>query len=183
MKGKSMIKNKDVQYWMGLNYTVILKRKNGFYYSYIPELSLIAKGKDVNEAYKNLEKDKEDYFKKMIEFDDQEAIKEPLGLRARNKLLEELGMFFARTFIIGFIITFFVLGSLPFVNDVLISSRLNRIPSQMKLMADLFAEKLDTMSPKDREQLRQKIRKINLELRPFLDELKAPAEDKNAGKH
>ncbi len=177
-----MIKNKDLQYFTNLNYMVILKRKGESYYSFIPELSLIVKGKDVNEAYKNLENEKEVYFKKMIESDNQEMIKEPLPLKVRNKLLEELGMFFAKTFIVALIIAVFVLGSLPFVNDVLITSRLNRIPSQIKAMADLFADKLDTMSPKDREQLKQKLRKINLELRPFLDELKAPAEVKNAGK-
>jgi hypothetical protein len=161
---------KNLDYFMNLNYMVILERKKGLYYSFIPELSLIAKGKDVNEAYKNLENEKEAYFKKMIEADNQEMIKEPLPLKVRNKLLEELGMYFAKTFISVLIITVFVLGSLPFVNDVLISSRFNRIPSQIMAMAELFADKLDTMSPKVREQLRQKLRKINLELRPFLDE-------------
>ena len=91
-------------------------------------------------------------------------------------------MFFAKTFIGTLIIAVFVLGSLPFVNDVFISQRVNRIPSKLKEAAELFAYKLETMSPDKKEELRQKLRKINLELRPFLDELKAPGEEKNAGK-
>ncbi len=176
-----MIKNKDLQYFKNLNYTVILKRKGGFYYCFIPELSLIAQGKDVNEACKNLENEKEHYFKNMIESDNQDMVQEPLPLRARNKLLGELGMFFAKTFSVVSITTVFVLASLPFVNDVFVN-RLTRIPSQIKIGVIKFADKLENMSDKDKEELRLKIRKIRQEVQPFLDELKAPAEDKNASK-
>jgi len=178
-----MNKNKDLQYFMKLNYTVILKRKGAFYYCFIPELSLITDGKDANEAYKGLEHEKEVYFKRMIESGNQEMIKEPLALKARNKLFEELALFFAKIFITVSIIAFFVLGSLPFINDVFISSRLNRIPSQIKSMAELLADKLDSMSEKDKVQIKLKIRKINHELRPFLDELNRPSENNNAGKY
>ncbi len=176
-----MTKARDLQYFMKINYTVILRRKGDLYYSFIPELSLIAEGKDANEACKKLENEKEVYFKRMIESGNQEMIKEPLPLRARNKLLEELGMFFAKTFIAGALITVFVLGSLPFVDDVLIGRRLNQIPTKIRVAAEHYVDKLAAMSPEDREQTRQKLRKIIQEIRPFLDELKTPPEGKSAG--
>ena len=52
-----MNQQKDLKYFMKLNYNVILKRKDSYYYLFIPELSIIVEDKDLDIAYKKLEEE------------------------------------------------------------------------------------------------------------------------------
>lgn len=72
-----MAEQKDLGYFMKLNYNVTLTKNRGFYYLFIPELSLIAEGETLKESYEKLEQEKTAYFKRIIELNAQDAVREP----------------------------------------------------------------------------------------------------------
>lgn len=173
-----MNKQKDLQYFMKLNYTVILKKTNNFYYLFIPELSLIAEGKDLKETYEKLEKEKELYFRRAIEMNEQDSIKEPTFILLRKKIFADLFMFFTKTAIISVIIAILLVGTLPIFGS-LINSSINAIPGQTKLFVLKYADRLTTIPQDQKDEVRIKLRKIVQELKPFADEVKVLFEDKS----
>lgn len=173
-----MDKQKDLQYFMTLNYTVILKRMNNFYYLFIPELSLIAEGESLNETYEKLEKEKELYFRKAIEMHVEDSIKEPAPILLRQKILTDLFMFFTKTAIISVIVAIMLVGTLPIFGS-LINGSINAIPRQTKSLVLEFSDKLSNMPQDKKDEIVLKLRKIVQEIKPFTDEVKVLFEDKS----
>lgn len=169
---------KDLQYFMKLNYTVILKKTNNFYYLFIPELSLIAEGESLKETYEKLEKEKESYFRRAIEMNVEDSIKEPTSISLRKKISIDLFMFFTKTAIISLIIAILLVGTLPIFGS-LINSSINAIPGQTKSLVLKFSDKLSNMPQDKKDEIMLKLRKIVQEIKPFTDEVKVLFEDKS----
>lgn len=64
-------------------YRIFFKEKNDLFYFYIPALGICAKAKTLEEAYQNFLKEKEHYFKEVIEL--EEEIIPPVSSHATEK--------------------------------------------------------------------------------------------------
>ena len=169
-----MSKSKDREYFSRLNYNAILKKVNDNYYLFISELSLVAEGKSVNEAYENLDKMKRSYFTKMIDIGAEDTIREPVTVQFRKKIFTDLLMFFIKASIVTFLV---IILSLPLVMiiDQLPMRTVNRcinIPKAVNY-------KIKNMSQDEKEKMRMKLRDAMQNMKPFVDEIKVLWEDKN----
>jgi len=165
---------KDLAYFSKLKYNTILKTKNSVFYLFIPELSIIVEGKDLNDAYIKLENEKKEYFEKIIELNAQDTVKEPVGIVLRKKIILDLLSFFGKATIILiclFGIYFFILKSLP-----VITNSVSQIPKKTHHyiigLSNNFFGGLDRLSDEDRENLRKKIHLRFKQIKPFVDEIK-----------
>jgi len=176
-----MNKQKDLTYYKKLNYDIILKKINDDYYLFIPELSLIVEEKSLSEAYEKLEKEKEKFFKKIIELNAIDTVREPAPVMFRKKLFTDLAMFFTKTLIIISICSAAFIGTLPFVN-AFVANRISGIPGDAikGLVTNLSYRlnyKLNNMTREDKEKMRLELRKTIKEIKPFVDEIKVLFKD------
>ena len=163
-----MDKLKDLEFFMKLNYNIILNKKSDFYYLFIPELSLIVEDKTLAGAYEKLDNKKEKYFKRVIELDAQGTVKEPVAIVLRKRLFMDLISFFSKSIIILiclFVIFSFMLGSLPDISKKIGYS------FAKQLSTEIFT-KLDNITIEDKEKIRLKIRKSLQQIKPFVDEFR-----------
>ena len=72
---------------MNLNYEIILKKKDNLYCLIVPELSLVVTDENLESCYEKLGEEKEAYFKKIIELDASEKIKEPSEKKEQKQLI------------------------------------------------------------------------------------------------
>ena len=173
-----MNQQKDLEYFMKLNYNVILKRKDSYYYLFIPELSIIVENEDLDEAYKKLEKDKVLYFKKVIKLDAQDTVKEPMHLVERGKLFSDLSAFFIKVCLITFVFLITIFASLPFV-DSFVVHRISQLPvTLIREIPNKIFNKIENMSVEKKEQRILELRKMVQQLKPFIDEVHILFDDK-----
>ena len=170
-----MTKREDLNHFMHLNYSVILKKVKDSYFLLIPELSMIVEDEDLSKAYEILEREKEAYFNKIIILNEQDAVKEPAENLVKKRLWPDLTRFFLKTVIIA-VVSFLVLAcSQPFF-DVFVSKRLSQLPSAVSPMLMGLSEKayskLDSMPPEKQKELRLKLGRLIQQIKPFTDEIK-----------
>jgi hypothetical protein len=170
-----MNKQKDLEYFLKLNYSVILRKENGFYYLFIPDLSIIVEDRDLGMAYTKLEKEKEAYFRRIIEMDAQDTIKEPASVLLRRKIPLDLFMFFIKTLIIAVTFTVVIIASQPvldsFISHELLTLRLKAKTFMLEFPAKVDS-KLKSLTPEQKEAFRLQLRSMVGELRPFVSELR-----------
>lgn len=174
-----MNKQRDLDYFMQLDYDVILKRKGGVYYLFIPELSLIVKGKNLNETYEELEKEKKKYFEKAIEIDGdkKEIVKEPKNVIIKENLFTNLIPFFIKT---AFVVAVFGVLSYIFVGklSILASQSLDHVVAQSLEEINRQNLKLNRMNESDKEYLQLQIRNKVQQIKPFIDEIRVLWDEK-----
>jgi len=159
---------------MKLNYNVILTKRSGSYYLFIPEISLVVEGKTLTDAYDKLDNEKEEYFKRIIALNAQDTVKEPAPIVLRKKLFNNLILFFSKALIVLiciFIIFSFMLKSLPIITEA-ISQVPRATYSFGRELSTKFFVGLDNLSVEDREKIRKKIRLRVKQIKPFVDELR-----------
>jgi len=86
---------KDLEYFKNLKYNTVVRKNNGKFLLYIPELSLLEENKNIDKAYEKLVAAKEKYFQKMIEMEIKDEIVEP-ALFGRKRLETGLIPFFIK---------------------------------------------------------------------------------------
>ncbi|MFH1777634.1 MAG: hypothetical protein ABH952_08785, partial [Candidatus Omnitrophota bacterium] len=137
-------------------------------------------GEDLNKTYEKIEKEKIEYFKKMIAMNAQDTIKEPTPMAIKNKLFNELLIFFIKTAVITFMIFILIIASQPVVDSSL-NSGLNVIFHKGKSAVTQFtaklSSKLSSLPQADKEKMKTELRKLVQEIKPFTDELKILFED------
>ncbi len=177
-----MVKEEKLDYFMKINYDMILRKKDGEYCVYIPELAIIACGKSLDEAYEKLIKEKEEYFNNIINLNLEETVNEPASVKLRKK--QYYGIFdFLIKKAVSFIlfIVIFILLFLPVLSsfDKFISNKLKINLSSETIMKaiDKVDHKLANMSEKDQDEIKIKLRRIANKLKPMADELKKIIED------
>jgi len=172
------MKGKNLDYFMGLKYGVVMKKVGDDYCAFIPELSLFAEGKSASEAYEKLEMEKTAYFKRVLLIDAGDIVAEPLAVRIKHRFLEDLLLFGFKTLIAGIVFGIILSLFLP-VLDVFVSTRISQVKSLMN-MGNIIREvdnKLANMSEKDQEKIRTKIRRMAEKLKPMVSEIKVMFED------
>ena len=59
-------KKKDLDYYMSLQYEVILKKRKRGFALYIPELAIVEEDENLQKAYEKLKSEKNNYFKNYV---------------------------------------------------------------------------------------------------------------------
>ncbi len=188
-KGENdMDQQKDLEYYMNLNYEVIIKMKNERYYLIVEELSIIVEGDTLNEAYEKIHKEKEQYFKKAIESDALHLVKEPQYLVKKEKLFRDLPQFFAKVLIITVIFAFManvvvgsIIGKLSFNMGELATNSINQIALNSLKQLRILNHRFNTTSESRKEEIRLRLRQKVRQMKPFIDELRVLLEEDGTG--
>lgn len=173
---------KDLDYFVGLGYDVVVRKKNDNFCLLIPELTVMAYGKSVSEAYENLVKEKEKYFRNIVEFDLEETVKMPVAMTIRPEHSHEIAQFIKKALIIFVLIVIFFTGlTIPVLSSV--QNIINRTAASIPENVVKLESKLANMNDKEKEEVRMKIRNAVTNLKPFTDEFRVLFEDdEKAGK-
>ena len=160
------MKQEGLEHYMGQQYYVILMKKNNKFYLHVPELSLIAEDERLDEAYKKLEKEKEEYFRKTIEMNMQDEIPLPAGtnIKIKKNLLSNFSPFIIKAsviFLIGFIFLNLTAAIIKFT-----AYEIKSIPYQI-------INKMNAMPDEEIERKRLLVRQALEKLKPFVEEFKA----------
>lgn|SRR3989338_6031206 len=159
-------RQEGLDYYMGQRYYVVLIKKNNKFYLHVPELSLIVEDERLDEAYKKLENEKEEYFRKTIEMNMQDEIPLPVGtsIKIKKNLLSNFSPFIIKAsviFIIGFIFLNLTAAIIKFT-----AYEIKGIPYEI-------INKMNAMPDKEIERKRLLIRQALEKLKPFVEEFKA----------
>ena len=171
------MKERNLAYFMGLRYDVLLKKVKDTYCAFIPELSLFVEGKSASEAYENLEQKKTQYFKRVLAVDAQDTVIEPLVVTRRKRWKEDLILFGGKTLIVGVIFGIILSVLFPSI-DAFINSRINPVKIG-GVMIRQVNKKLSGMSESEQENIRIQVRGILQKIKPFVDEVRMVFDDKN----
>lgn len=166
---------------MALDYDVVMRRKKDDFCMYIPELSIIASGKDVGEAFQNLVSEKERYLRSLLEFDLQDTIPEPAIVNIRQKQYQELRLFAFKTLIFLILSTLVLVGLfLPIYTSF--QRTIITLPDKAATgVLTRIEGKLNAMTDKDREDMRLRVKKVVNGLKPYSDEIKVLFQDEKKG--
>jgi len=184
------VKERDLDYFMGLKYDVLMKKVNDGYCAFIPELSLFAEGKSASDAFEKIEQEKEQYFKRVLAVDAGDTVSEPLAVTRRKRFKEDILLFGAKTLVVGVIFGIIVSVLLPSI-DIFVSTRINRINQMinqidpvkyMEITVGKVDKRISSMSEKEREDTRIKLRKMVQKIKPFADEVRILFDGKNESK-
>ena len=178
------MKERDLDYFMGLDYTALMKKVNDGYCAFIPELSLFAEGQTAAEAYEKLERDKLEYFKRVLKVDAAGTVREPLATSVRRRFLDDLLLFGAKAIIVGVIFGIGLLILVPSI-DVFVNTRASRVApllaagmvDQIAGMVEQFDVRVSHMSEAQLVETKNKLRQAVLRMKPLTDELKILFED------
>jgi hypothetical protein len=176
IKDKDMQK-KDLNYFMGLNYDVIMRRVDDNYCAFIPELSLFVEDPSASDVFEKLEKEKAQYFKRAVAVDAGDTVREPLAVTIRNRFKEDILLFSAKTLAVGAIFGIIMMILLRSI-DVFVSTRINPIKI-MGVMITQIDDKLNSSSEKKQEAWRSKLRGMVQKIKPLVDEVRILFDDKN----
>jgi hypothetical protein len=169
-----MNKKKDLEYFLKLNYSVIFIKENDFYCLFIPDLYIIVDDRDLGGAYTKLEKEKETYFRRIIEMNAQDTIKEPTPVLLRKKISLDLIMFSIKTLIIAITFAVVIIASQPildsFISHELMTLRLKAKTLMLQLPAKVDS-KLKSLTPEQKQAFRLQLKSMVQEVKPFVNEL------------
>lgn len=166
---------KDLEYYKKLYYDVILKKKGGRFVLFIPELCCMGEDVSLGKAYEKLEMEKEKYFKEMIESDSQSYIKEPEAMRLKkSNLFSNLAPFTIKLAIIVFVS---IIGMQIAVAKI--KSLDHNLSKKLHSAVTDLNNKLKSMPPEKKEEIRMELRETVKNIKPFVDEIKVLLEDKH----
>lgn len=190
-----MNEQKDLEYYMSLQYNATLKRVDDSYFFIIPELQIFSKGKTVNEAFEKLEQDKENYFKKIIELDEHDIVNVPKSfVPKRKEMFGDIVPFIVKVLsvtvilLLAFIIalpftvkktTNMVAENLPLIISRSISSGTNQGIYQLDTRIERHVQKYKNLSDEEKERIRNNIRDYIQQVKPLFDEMKFLWEEEN----
>ena len=113
-----MRKNK-LEYLNSLKYKIQVTEKNGKFYLYIPELSIVEENENLEQAYTNLIKKKEKLFKIFVENEFEKNLNLPNNSNEKQLFFKKMLKFTTKTIIVFTIASFFFLfGSGLLVNKI-----------------------------------------------------------------
>jgi hypothetical protein len=170
----------EIQTFLNKPYSPLLLKRDGKFYLYQNELSLIVEHENLAATYELLEKEKRSYFEKMIRLGLTNSIPEPAPLSAKNKVFAELGIFFTKTVVAGLAAVLILLFFIPAFSALVrheIKSIANLNPYGMPFqdlaisLPKQLNEKMGNIAPQKLAEIKKELRGTVQNLKPFLDEL------------
>jgi hypothetical protein len=172
-----------------LDYTPILRARDGSYCFFIPELNILAEGPSIQEAYDLLETRKEEYFEKVKYYRLENAVEEPVPLRIGKLLSHDLSIFFLKTLIIALVLFLLTLAFLPVFSSIVhheisaIGKSVNKVSAHAVLnMPGRINEALTQMSDEDKKALVGEWTRLSLNMRQIADQTGRSLDDQKQRK-
>lgn len=187
-------KKKDIDYFMGLDFAVILKNIGNRYYLLIPELSITADGDELGEAYQKLNNNKKKYFENIIMLNAIDTVAEPVSTTLRSRFIGDWLNFLLKILSIAIIFAVVII-SIQLPLTAFMNNRINEIEYNMNRwihkaetrvlgipgkIIRVSAERLKSMPNKEKEELRLQLKQLVEELKPFLNEINLIYNEKNS---
>ncbi len=96
------------------SWTIQISKRNGSTIAYCPELKIIGKGRSSQEAVADLEAKQQKYFNEMTENGLADQIPSPQAIRRRKKTARQLGLFWAKHFVLAlfYAVVFIAVGKI-----------------------------------------------------------------------
>lgn len=182
MKRKTFMEEKeDLQYFMSLEYNAILRSTNNRHYLYIPELSVLAEGQTIEETYGNLEREKESYFRRMIDLGFQKEIGRPLSVKIRKTFGKDLSFFLikiaAATICLIVVLNFLFIRAERFIETNSMDKIIGR-SWKVETLVSIVNQKLSEIPEDGKERIRMQLKNIAEQIKPDVDEIMTVWEEK-----
>ncbi|MFC1509186.1 hypothetical protein ACFL60_05820 [Candidatus Omnitrophota bacterium] len=184
-----MKKERNLEYYMNLEYTFLLKKKRDSFVFFIPELQIFSEAKTINEAYENLDEEKEKYFQKILEFEAHDIVKKPISHPLVKSIFSETVSYIADiikpTLKIStalFIITLLGYVLIMPLTNKFINVNMSKIAYSGMLQVAKIMKIHISMSDELKESKIENLRKYIQEIKPFVDEIKVLWEEEENGK-
>lgn len=155
-----MNEEKDLGYYKNLKYDVVLKKKGDFFVLFIPELACVTEDESLEKAYEKLELEKEKIFKKLIELNAQDIIREPVRAKSikkerfTNTLVSNLLPFFVKLLIIllvGGIFLKVASNKIASLDQSKIITKINQISRSIYNIDQITTKKLEEIRSKNND--------------------------------
>lgn len=166
--------DKGLDYYKNIQYDVVVRKKGDRYIVFIPELSLAEEDTTLNQAYEKLEKEKENYFRKMIEWGYQDYIRKPGGTKKEKKDVNDLSPFFIKFAIVLItLLMFFAFTGMATLNvaSELIKNKVKTLLKEPDRFLVKFNEMMANKTDEQKEELKRQVRHAVENIKPYADEL------------
>tara|TARA_Y100000590_G_C15671870_1_gene996549 strand:- start:1203 stop:1859 length:657 start_codon:yes stop_codon:yes gene_type:complete len=168
-------KREKLDYLNSLQYTVLLKENKDKFYLVIPEISIVVVSNNLDEAHKDLIKQKQDYFTDLLDCKAEDEIKFPRKTSHAHEIYHSLKLFIYKLLIIC------LLGGVTItISSVLIGNKIAEIPESIanismvdiakKIVSETNNYIVDVPEETHQERL-EKLHELVIVLRPLVQEL------------
>ena len=163
--------NRNLDYFLSLDYTTQLTQRGAASYVYAPDLNLVAEGADPSEAYEEFLKQKQSHFKRVIEMGQAASIPLPRSLDERESLRRSLTPFLIKAAVIALIGVMLIIAA-----NVSLTYTITESPKHMaqvagRYMVRKFATEFARLAPENLSPERE--RKIREAVRAAVPTLKS----------
>ena len=184
---KEMIMAEELEHFKSKSYDVKLRRTGNIFSLFVPDLSIVAEDESLEKAYDKLEKEKEKFFKKMIDNGLEDCIPEPGKIEVPKKPVFELQPFFVKL-----VIVLLLIGLAGGAGFKAVSSQIGKANKAVtKLQTDIaddlrgvderivssiakagfqVIDRINTFPEEKRDKLRGELQKSMIKLKPFIDD-------------
>jgi hypothetical protein len=188
-----LAKEKDISYYLSLNYPCTLRKSGDCFVLFIRELAIMVQEKTLEDAYRKLVNEKEKYFKDMIDNGFEKYIVKPNMLNSHDRdfkrqynIASSITPFLIKLTIIVLLIIGFGIISIDMTKKIGISIDMTTKkygdPNYIYKQLMNQTEKLADMSVEQKAKIKSDIKKTVSQLKPFYDEIKVLFEEEKPSK-
>ena len=171
------IMNSNLDYFNTLPYEVILKKKEGRFILFIPELSCVAEDNNLLLAYEKLDIKKQEIFRDMVSLGLENEIKKPYYCNLNADVVNSLSPFIVKAIITCGVILFAALATIYVVHDSVRQLVPNGPLGLIRNQVAQVKHGLEEMNADEKKDLLNKIHQTILQIKPFTNELKILFQD------
>jgi len=165
-------KEEKIEYLNSLPYSVMLKQKADSFYAIIPELCLVGVSDNLEEAYEELGKQKQEIFTRLTDCEAEDQIVLPRKTEAKRDTFHQIKMFIYKLIIVCVICGFTLITSGALITNKIAGISVADILKMQIRSVVSNAELSLVYATEDRKQERlKKLRLYIEELRPLIQEI------------
>ena len=164
-----------LDYLNSLQYSVFMKEIKDRFYLIIPEISIVSVNNKLEEAYKDLNEQKQGYFTKVLACEAEDEINFPHKIRDAHEIYHKLKLFTYKLLIVCFLS-----GVTLTMSGAILSNKIAEIPDSIANISIVdIAKKIGNETnnyiidvPEETQQERlEKLHELVIVLRPLIQEL------------
>lgn len=171
IRGKT--REEKLNFLSKLEYSVLLKRKENKFYLIIPELSIVASSENLDMAYKDLDKQKQDYFEYILDSGAEDEVNLPCKFSRKQQIFCQLKLFTYKLLIVCFLLgSTFIFGAVAIRDKV---ANISGADLAQKVMKSAYEQIIQfNNAPEEVKQIRiERLHKFLSTIKPMVDEFKS----------
>jgi len=175
-------KEKDISYYLSLNYRCTLSKSGDYFVLYIRELAIMVQEKTLDDAYRKLVNEKEKYFKDMIDNGFEKYIVKPDMLNSYDLDFKRPYKFFSS--LTPFLIKLTIIIILIIGFGISIDRATKKYRDPIFIYEKIFSqrERLANMSDEVKANIKSDIKRTVTQIKPFYDEIKVLFQEEKPSK-